>query len=366
MGIKRSCSNKNAFGIVYNKTVRKAFFIVRREFTYLGRLLAVICLAVFADTCFGGFRDGSVRVGVQNVRGSVTVQNVQEIVAVRGVQGTVEVQNLQEPVAVQSIHEPAVIQVSQAAGRSGERLSGVLQLAGSASMEKVSDAWAESFMEKYPNVKVTVEYIGSGGGIAAAVSGSADIGNSSRIVKEEEKAVGAVENIVAFDGIALCVDPSNTVGNLTSEQLAGIYTGAVRNWSELGGSDTPLVVMGREAGSGTRMSFEEALGLEDKCDYANELNSTGAVMAKIAVTPGAIGYVSADIVDESVLILSLDGVAPTAENIREGSYPLSQPFVMVTKGVVSEQDELVQAWFDYIYSEEGQEIAAQTGLVRVY
>ena len=346
---------------------------MQKEFTYLGRLLAVICLAVLTDTCLGSFRNEntgmqSVRepAAVQGVREPAAVQSAREPAAVQGVREPAAVQGVREPAAVQSAREPIVIQVSQTPKESGKELSGTLQLAGSASMEKLSDAWAESFMEKYPNVRVTVEYIGSGGGIAAAVSGSADIGNSSRSVKEEEKAEGAVENLVALDGIAICVDSSNSVGNLTKQQLSDIYTGVVRNWSELGGSDTPMVVMGREAGSGTRLSFEEALGLENKCDYANELNSTGAVMAKVAVTPGAIGYVSADIVDDSVSVLSLDDTAPTAENIRAGTYPLRQPFVMVTKGDIEEQDELIRAWFDYVYSEEGQNIAAQTGLVRIY
>ena len=155
---------------------------------------------------------------------------------------------------------------------------------------------AESFMEKYPDVTVTVEFTGSSAGVEAALSGASDIGNSSRNLKDEEKSAGAVENIVAIDGIAVAVDPKNTVTDLTKDQLISIYTGEVKNWSDLGGENMPIVVVGREAGSGTRGAFEEILGIEDKCVYANELDSTGAVMAKVASTPGAIGYISLDAV----------------------------------------------------------------------
>ena len=244
-------------------------------------------------------------------------------------------------------------------------LSGTIQMVGSTSMEKLANALAESFMEKYPNVTVTAEFVGSGAGIEAVNSGNADIGNSSRNLKDEEKANGAVENVVAIDGIAVCVDTANTVTNLTKQQLTDIYTGAVTNWSEVGGANAPIVVVGREAGSGTRGAFEELLKVEDACAYANELDSTGAVMAKVASTPGAIGYVSLDVVDDSVIALALEGVEPTAENIKAGNYFLSRPFVMTTKGESSEQSDLVQAWFDYVLGEEGQQIAAKVGLITV-
>ena len=220
-------------------------------------------------------------------------------------------------------------------------------------------------MEKYPNVTVTAEFVGSGAGIEAVTSGTADIGNSSRNLKDEEKSKGAVENVVAIDGIAVCVDPANTVEGLTKEQLSGIYLGETTNWSEVGGADAPIIVIGREAGSGTRGAFEELLDVADKCAYANELDSTGAVMAKVASTPGAIGYVSLDVVDDSVKALPLEGVEPTAENIKAGKYFLSRPFVMATKGEISEQSELVQTWFDFVLGEEGQSVAAQVGLITV-
>lgn len=244
-------------------------------------------------------------------------------------------------------------------------LSGTITLSGSTSMEKYANALCESFMEKNPNVTATAEFTGSGAGIEAVLAGTVDIGNSSRNLKEEEKTNGAVENIVAIDGIAVVVDPANTVANLTKEQLTDIYTGTVTNWSEVGGTDTPIVVVGREAGSGTRGAFEEILGVEDACAYANELDSTGAVMAKVATTPGAIGYVSLDVVDDSVIAVSLEGVEATAQNIKAGNYFLSRPFVMATKGAISEQSELVQAWFEYVYSAEGQAVAAQVGLITV-
>lgn len=254
---------------------------------------------------------------------------------------------------------------SEAENTAQAELSGSIQMVGSTSMEKLANALSEAFMEKYPEVTVTAEFVGSGAGIEAVNNGTADIGNSSRNLKDEEKSAGAVENIVAIDGIAVCVDPANTVKGLTKEQLTNIYNGTITNWSEVGGADAPIVVVGREAGSGTRGAFEELLGLEDACKYANELDSTGAVMAKVAATPGAIGYVSLDALDDSVVALELEGVAATAENIKAGNYFLSRPFVMATKGEISAQSELVQKWFEYVLGAEGQEIAAEVGLITV-
>lgn len=251
------------------------------------------------------------------------------------------------------------------AGEGNMELNGSIQMVGSTSMEKLSNALAESFMEKYPGVTVSAEFVGSSAGVEAVLGGTADIGNSSRNLKDAELEAGAVENIVAIDGIAVCVDPANTVTDLSKQQLIDIYTGTVSNWSELGGTDTPIVVVGREAGSGTRGAFEELLEIEDACVYANELDSTGAVIAKVASTPGAIGYASLDAIDNTVIAASLEGVAATAENIKAGNYFLSRPFVMATKGAVNEQNELVQTWFSYVLSEEGQEVAAAVGLIPV-
>lgn len=246
-----------------------------------------------------------------------------------------------------------------------ENLSGTVSMAGSTSMEKLANAVAESFMAKYPDVTVTAEFTGSSAGIEAVTAGSVDIGNSSRALKEEEKSAGVVENIVAIDGIAVVVDPANTVVDLTKDQLIAIYKGEVKNWSELGGLDMPIVVVGREAGSGTRGAFEELLEIEDACAYANELDSTGAVIAKVGSTPGAIGYASLDAVNETVTAVALEGVAATVENIKAGNYFLSRPFVMATMGEISAQSKAVQALFEYLASEEGKEVIKAVGLITV-
>lgn len=242
-------------------------------------------------------------------------------------------------------------------------LKGKISLAGSTSMEKLCEAMSESFMEAYPDVTVTVEYTGSGAGIESLVAGSIDIGNASRSLKEGENAKGAVENVVAIDGIAVIVDKENTVTDLTKEQLADIYTGKVTNWSELGGKDGAIVVIGRENGSGTRGAFEELLKVEDICKYAQELDSTGGVLAKVAATEGAIGYVSLDVVNETVQAIKLNGIEATEANILAGEYLLARPFVMATMGEVGAQSELVQAWFAYIRSDAGQEIISALGLI---
>lgn len=244
-------------------------------------------------------------------------------------------------------------------------ISGTVSMAGSTSMEKLANAVAESFMAKYPDVTVTAEFTGSSAGIEAVTAGSVDIGNSSRALKDEEKAAGVVENIVAIDGIAVIVDPANTVKDLTKDQLISIYKGETKNWSELGGADAPIVVVGREAGSGTRGAFEELLKIEDACAYASELDSTGAVIAKVASTPGAIGYASLDAVNETVAAVALEGVEPTVENIKAGNYFLSRPFVMATKGEISGQSAAVQELFVYLGSDEGKEVIKGVGLITV-
>ena len=259
--------------------------------------------------------------------------------------------------------EETTAEETEAETEAAADLSGSISMVGSTSMEKFANALSEVFMEMYPNVTVQAEFVGSGAGIEAVTNGSADIGNSSRNLTDEEKANGIAENIVAIDGIAVVVDPANTVADLTKQQLTDIYSGTVTNWSEVGGSDSPIVVVGREAGSGTRSAFEEILGLEDACAYSSELDSTGAVMARVASTPGAIGYVSLDVLDDTVKALNLEGTEPTAENIKAGSYFLSRPFVMATNGEISEQNELVQALFDFVYSDEGDAVIETVGLI---
>lgn len=242
-------------------------------------------------------------------------------------------------------------------------LSGTLTLAGSTSMEKLCEAMSESFMQANPGVTVTVEYTGSGAGLESLAAGSVDIGNASRGLKDEEVAGGSVENIVAIDGIAVITDKENTVTDITAEDLAKVYTGEIANWSELGGSDQPIVAIGREAGSGTRDAFEELLEVKDACKYAQELDSTGAVLAKVAATPGAIGYVSLDVLNDTVIGVKIDGVDPTEQEILAGNYLLQRPFVMATKGEIKDQNEIVKAWFDYIGSEEGKAVIQKVGLI---
>ena len=272
-----------------------------------------------------------------------------------------------QPSAVESSAAESTVAESSAAApaETTTDLSGSISMVGSTSMEKLANALSEAFMEEYPDVTVTAEFVGSGAGIEAVTNGTADIGNSSRNLKDDEKSAGAVENIVAIDGIAVVADPANKVEDLTKDQLVSIYTGETKNWSEVGGDDQAIVVVGREAGSGTRGAFEELLDIADACVYANELDSTGAVMAKVASTPGAIGYVSLDVVDDSVKALKLDGVDATEENIKAGNYALSRPFVMATKGEISEQKTEVQALFDYLSSDEGKALIKSVGLITV-
>lgn len=246
---------------------------------------------------------------------------------------------------------------------SNSSASGTVTLAGSTSMEKLANALAEGYMTANPGVTVQAEFNGSSAGVEQMLSGTVNIGNASRNLKDSEISEGAVENIVAIDGIAVIVENTNTVTNVTTEDLVKIYTGEINNWNQLGGNDQPIVVIGREAGSGTRGAFEELLEIEDMCVYAQELDSTGTVMANVAATPGAIGYVSLDVLNDTVSVLSIDGVAASEENIVAGTYSLSRPFVMATNGEISVQSELVQSFFAYIQSEEGQAIIKQVGLI---
>ena len=245
------------------------------------------------------------------------------------------------------------------------KLSGNITIAGSTSMEKLANAVAEAFMEANSDVQVHAEFTGSSAGIEALLAGSVDIGNSSRGLKDEEKSKGAIENIVAIDGIAVILEKSNAVDNITKDQLAKIYKGEIKNWKEIGGADQPIVVVGREAGSGTRDAFEELNEIKDACKYSNEINSTGGVYSKVLKTPGAIGYVSLDVLDDTVKAAKLEGVEPTEENIKAGKYFLSRPFVMATKGEVSAQNDLVKALFDYLKSEEGKKLIKDVGLITV-
>ncbi len=249
-----------------------------------------------------------------------------------------------------------------AASGSGD-VSGTVALNGSTSMEKLVNGLKEAIVETYPNLQLEPQFTGSSAGVEAVTNGTADIGDVSRALTDEEKAGGLVENIVALDGIAVVTDAANTATNLTTQQLKDIYTGKITNWSEVGGADQNIVVIGRESGSGTRDAFEEILDIADQCKLAQTLNETGAVAAAVQSTPGSIGYISLDALNDNVKALQLDGVAPSEETVKDGSYTLQRPFVMATKGEVSEQSAQVQAVFDFINSDAGQEVISSVGLV---
>lgn len=242
-------------------------------------------------------------------------------------------------------------------------LPDTIVMAGSTSMEKFADMLAERFMEAHPGVTVTAEFTGSSAGVQAVLSGRADIGICSRNLTAAEQAAGAAAYVVALDGIAVITDAMNPVTALTREQLADIYTGRIRNWEEVGGRPQPVVVVGREAGSGTRCAFEELAGIRDLCRYGNELDSEGAVLARVAATPGAVGYVSFDVLDDTVRALSIDGAEATEEKVETGEYLFSRSFLLVTKGAVREQKETVQAVFALLQGPEGRELIRAAGLI---
>lgn len=235
---------------------------------------------------------------------------------------------------------------------------------GSTSMEKVIGVLGESFMEANADVNFTYNPTGSSAGITAALEGTCDIGLSSRYLKEEEKEQGLLETILAYDGIAIIVHPDNPVADLTMEQIAGIYTGTITNWSEVGGNDGEIVCIGREAGSGTRDGFETITGTEDACQYRQELTSTGAVITAVASNPNAIGYASLASLKETVKALSVGGVVPSEETVRDGSYAIQRPFVLVTREGVA-LSETAQRFFDYVTSAEAHELIAAAGVVPV-
>ena len=251
-----------------------------------------------------------------------------------------------------------------------EEISGKILLNGSTSMEKVVTALNEVWNSKNPKAPAEGQYTGSGDGIKAVSAGTADIGNSSRELKEEELAEGLVENVIALDGIAVVVNKANKVEDLTIDQLCKIYTGEITNWSEVGGDDKAIVVIGRESNSGTRGAFEELLKLDGKdgnptCKYGQEINSTGGVMETVNSTEGAIGYTSLADLTDTIKPVKLEGIAPSIETVKSGDYVLQRPFVMATKGEISEQKAQVKAYFDFVKSEEGQEIIEALGLVTV-
>ena len=241
-------------------------------------------------------------------------------------------------------------------------LSGTVNTDGSTSMESVVKALGEAFMELNPGVTVNYSGTGSGTGIQSAIDGTCDLGLSSRALKDEEKQNGAVENIVALDGVAVVINPANGVEDLTVEQIAQIFTGEITNWSELGGTDGEIAGFGREAGSGTRGAFEEIVGVEDACKYTNEYSSTGDVIGNVASNPNAIGYASLSAVNDTVKAVKVNGVAPSEDTVKDGSYEIQRPFVMVTKEG-AELSEATQAFLDFAMSADAADIIAAAGAV---
>ena len=241
-------------------------------------------------------------------------------------------------------------------------LSGTVNTDGSTSMESVVKALGEACMELNPGVTVNYSGTGSGTGIQSAIDGTCDLGLSSRALKDEEKQNGAVENIVALDGVAVVINPANGVEDLTVEQIAQIFTGEITNWSELGGTDGEIAVFGREAGSGTRGAFEEIVGVEDACKYTNEYSSTGDVIGNVASNPNAIGYASLSAVNDTVKAVKVNGVAPSEDTVKDGSYEIQRPFVMVTKEG-AELSEATQAFLDFAMSADAADIIAAAGAV---
>ena len=210
-------------------------------------------------------------------------------------------------------------------------LSGTVSTNGSTSMEKVIGALSEQFMTDNSGVSVTYDATGSGAGIEAASNGSADIGLSSRALKDEEKASGLVGTTVALDGIAVIVNPANKVADLTVEQIAQIFTGEITDWSQLGGTAGTISCIGREAGSGTRDGFESITGTKDACKMDQELTSTGAVIEAVAGNPNAIGYASLSALKDSVKAVSVNGVTCSEKTVLDGTYEIQRPFVFVTR-----------------------------------
>ena len=243
-------------------------------------------------------------------------------------------------------------------------ISGTVSTDGSTSMEKVINSLGESFMAMNKDVKFTYNPTGSGSGIQAVSEGRCDIGLSSRALKSDEKESGLTETVLALDGIAIVVSPENPVSDLDVDTIAKIYTGEITNWKDVGGNDAEIVLIGREAGSGTRDGFESITGTKDSCAYRQELTSTGDVINTVSKNPNAIGYASLSAVGDSVKALTVGGVAATEDTVRDGSYVVQRPFVLVTK-TGSELSPAAQAFFDYATSSEVADIIANAGAVAI-
>lgn len=249
-----------------------------------------------------------------------------------------------------------------ASGSSEE--SQIVSTDGSTSMESVIGSLGEAFMMEHPEISVTYNPTGSGSGITAVSEGRCDIGLASRSLKDDEIAGGLTETVLALDGIAIIVNNDNPVNDLTLDQIAAIYTGEISNWSEVGGNDGPIVLIGREAGSGTRDGFESITGTEDMCQYRQELTSTGDVITTVSTNANAIGYASLSAVSDSVKVVTVNGVAPSEATVLDGTYLVQRPFVLATR-TGEPLSEAAQMFFDYITSTDANEIIAGAGAVPV-
>ena len=242
--------------------------------------------------------------------------------------------------------------------------AGNVSLDGSTSMEKVIGSLGESFINSNSGTSYTYNPTGSGSGIKAVSEGTCDIGLSSRNLKDDEKASGLTGTILALDGIAVIANPNNPVSDLSVEQIASIYKGEITNWKDVGGNDAEIVLIGREAGSGTRDGFESITGTNDACKYRQELTSTGDVITTVSQNPDAIGYASLASLKDNVKALTVGGIAPTEETVKDGSYVIQRPFVLVTKDGV-ELSETAKKFFDYATSSQAAEVITAAGAVPV-
>lgn len=254
-------------------------------------------------------------------------------------------------------------QTSQSPGISQTSQQSTVSTDGSTSMEKVIGYLSESYMEDNKNVKVTYNPTGSGAGIQAASEGRCDIGLSSRDLKDDEKQT-LTQTVVAIDGIAIIVNPQNKIEDLTVEQIGKIYTGEITNWKEVGGEDHPIVLIGREAASGTRDGFESITKTKDKCKYTQELTSTGDVIQTVSGNENAIGYASLASVKDSVKVLKVEGVTPSKDTIQNGSYKIQRDFVLVTKKDGKLSDE-AQKFFDFATSAKADDLIEKAGAIPV-
>ena len=251
------------------------------------------------------------------------------------------------------------------AGNNSEsaKLTGTVATDGSTSMEKVIGALGEAFENHNDGVTFTYNPTGSGSGIQAVQEGRCDIGLSSRNLKEEEAAGGLEATILAYDGIAVIVSPEILpVVDLDVETIAKLYTGEITNWKDVGGNDAPVVLIGREAGSGTRDGFESITDTKEQCQYRQELTSTGDVITAVAQNPDAIGYASLASLKDSVKAVTVGGVAPTEDTVKDGSYVIQRPFVLVTRKDTALSDA-AQAFFEFATSPDAAELIANAGAV---